>query len=142
MSDNTSTSNDNSENASIVNAVLMELRSLTAQISAVDSSLTAQISAVDNRLNSRLDDLDREVNNISDRVDMMGRKITDINDRVDMMGRKITDINDRVDMMGRRVIANETRPSIRVATPRTYHSATEMQSVTAPIRRRIGFYGR
>jgi len=116
MSDNASTPNDNSESTGI-SEVLMEIR-----------SLTAQISAVDNRLNGRLDNLDR--------------KITDINDRVDMMGRKITDINDRVDMMGRRVIANETRPSIRVATPRTYHSATEMQSVTAPVRRRIGFYGR
>ena len=102
MSDNASTPNDNSESTGI-SEVLMEIR-----------SLTAQISAVDNRLNGRLDNLDR----------------------------KITDINDRVDMMGRRVIANETRPSIRVATPRTYHSATEMQSVTAPVRRRIGFYGR
>ncbi len=145
MTDNASTPNDNSKSTGI-SEVLMELRSLKAQMSAVDSrldsrlnSLTVQIAAVDSSLKAEIAAVDSRLNS---RLDDLGRKVTDINDRVDMMGRKITDINDRVDMMGRRVMANETRPSIRVAAPRAYHSATEMQSVTAPVRRRIGFYGR
>ena len=156
MTDNASTPNDNSKSTDI-SEVLMELRSLKAQMSAVDSrldsrlnSLTVQIAAVDSSLKAEIAAVDSSLkakisavdSRLNSRLDDLGRKVTDINDRVDMMGRKITDINDRVDMMGRRVMANETRPSIRVAAPRAYHSATEMQSVTAPVRRRIGFYGR
>lgn len=51
------------------------------------------------------------------------------------------DIGDRFDRMDRKITAIETLPTPMLPRPRSYISATEMHSVSDPVRRRMGHYG-
>jgi hypothetical protein len=49
--------------------------------------------------------------------------------------------SDRFDTTDRKILAIETFPKPNIGRPPTFHSATEVHSVSQPIRRRLGHYG-
>jgi len=53
----------------------------------------------------------------------------------------LDDMRDVGERTERRLVALETRPPIGVTPPRRQFSATVLHSVSAPIRRRTGYYG-
>ena len=59
---------------------------------------------------------------------------------VDSLGRHFRNLEDDVARMDRSVKAIESFP-VPYGRPRTYHSATELQSVSKPSRRRQGYMG-
>lgn len=59
---------------------------------------------------------------------------------VGTLGRDFRNLEDEVARMDRSVKAIESFP-VPYGRPRTYHSATELQSVSKPVRRRQGYMG-
>lgn len=59
---------------------------------------------------------------------------------VDTLGRRFQNLEDEVARLDRSVKAIESFP-VPYGRPRTYHSGTELQSVSKPVRRRQSYMG-
>lgn len=84
-----------------------------------------------------IDDIERLLDR---KLDPLIRDIKTLTGDVETLKRHFNNLEDEVGRMDRSVKAIESFP-VPYGRPRTYHSATELHSVSKPVRRRQGYMG-
>ena len=93
----------------------------------LENLITAGFAAVE----SKIANLDAKIANLDGRLERFAKEVRQ---DLDEMHR----VSERTE---RRLVALETRPPIGMTPPRRQFSATVLHSVSAPVRRRTGYYG-
>ena len=82
---------------------------------------------------------DELLNELGTRFNQIDQKINAINDRVNRIDRNMEAIDDRFNRIDRNINAISSFPVPNI--PKSFHSATELHSVSQPKRRRLGYMG-
>lgn len=108
----------------------LEVTCKTGQKELIMSLTIDDIKLIDDLLGQRFDQ----------KLEPVIRDLGALKMNVDTLGRRFQNLEDEVARLDRSVKAIESFP-VPYGRPRTYHSGTELQSVSKPVRRRQSYMG-